>query len=159
MKKVISAMCIIIALAFLLGSCGYNDYRNKISKALGIDIPSGVPMKSVDTHGGFNGDGATWVSVGFTSDKNPTEQIKNNHDWKPLPLDEVAEVLAHDLKIQLDDGEATLMPEVENGYYIVIDRHSEKNENDDILGRTSYNFTMAIYDTDANILYYCEFDT
>ena len=23
----------------------------------------------------------------------------------------------------------------------------------------SYNFTMAIYDTDANILYYCEFDT
>lgn len=159
MKKVISAMCIIVVLAFLLGSCGYNDYRNKISKALGIDIPSGAPMKSVDTHGGFNGDGATWVSVGFTSDKNPTEQIKNNHDWKPLPLDEVAEVLAHDLKIQLDDGEATLMPEVENGYYIVIDRHSEKNENDDILGRTSYNFTMAIYDTDANILYYCEFDT
>ena len=146
-------------LAFLLGSCGYNDYRSKISKALGIDIPSGAPMKSVDTHGGFNGAGATWVSVGFTSDKNPTEQIKNNHDWKPLPLDEVADVLAHDLKIQLDDGEATLMPEVENGYYIVIDRHSEKNENDDILGRASYNFTMAIYDTDANILYYCEFDT
>lgn len=159
MKKVISALCIIVVLAFLLGSCGYNDYRNKISKALGIDIPSGAPMKSVDTHGGFNGDGATWVLVGFTSDKNPTEQIKNNHDWKPLPLDEVADVLAHDLKIQLDDGEATLMPEVENGYYIVIDRHSEKNENDDILGRTSYNFTMAIYDTDANILYYCEFDT
>lgn len=159
MKKVISAMCIIVALAFLLGSCGYNDYRNKISKALGIDIPSGAPMKRVDTHGGFNGDGATWVSVGFTSDKNPTEQIKNNHDWKPLPLDEVADVLAHDLKIQLDDGEATLMPEVENGYYIVIDRHSQKNENDDILGRTSYNFTIAIYDTDANILYYCEFDT
>lgn len=159
MKKVISAVCIIVVLAFLLGSCGYNDYRSKISKALGIDIPSGAPMKSVDTHGGFNGDGATWVSVGFTSDKNPTEQIKNNHDWKPLPLDEVADVLAHDLKIQLDDGEATLMPEVENGYYIVIDRHSEKNENDDILGRTSYNFTIAIYDTDANILYYCEFDT
>ncbi len=159
MKKVISAVCIIVVLAFLLGSCGYNDYRSKISKALGIDIPSGAPMKSVDTHGGFNGDGATWVSVGFTSDKNPTEQIKNNHDWKPLPLDEVADVLAHDLKIQLDDGEATLMPEVENGYYIVIDRHSQKNENDDILGRTSYNFTMAIYDTDANILYYCEFDT
>ena len=159
MKRIFSALCIIIALAFLLGSCGYNDYRSKISKALGIDIPSGAPMKSVDTHGGFNGDGATWVSVGFTSDKNPTEQIKNNHDWKPLPLDEVADVLAHDLKIQLDDGEATLMPEVENGYYIVIDRHSKKNENDDILGRASYNFTIAIYDTDANILYYCEFDT
>ena len=159
MKKVISALCIIVVLAFLLGSCGYNDYRSKISKALGIDIPSGAPMKSVDTHGGFNGDGATWVSVGFTSDKNPTEQIKNNHYWKPLPLDEVAYVLALDLNIQLDDGEATLMPEVENGYYIVIDRHSEKNENDDILGRASYNFTMAIYDTDANILYYCEFDT
>ena len=99
MKKVISAVCIIVVLAFLLGSCGYNDYRSKISKALGIDIPSGAPMKSVDTHGGFNGDGATWVSVGFTSDKDPTEQIKNNHDWKPLPLDEVADVLAHDLKI------------------------------------------------------------
>ncbi len=69
MKKVISAVCIIVVLAFLLGSCGYNDYRSKISKALGIDIPSGAPMKSVDTHGGFNGDGATWVSVGFTSDK------------------------------------------------------------------------------------------
>ena len=99
------------------------------------------------------------VSVGFTSGKNPIEQIKNNSDWKQLPLDEVAEFLAHDLKIQLDNGEASLMPDVENGYYIVIDRHSQKNENDDILGRASYNFTIAIYDTDANILYYCEFDT
>ena len=53
MKRIISAVCIIVALAFLLGSCGYNDYRSKISKALGIDIPSGAPMKSVDTHGGF----------------------------------------------------------------------------------------------------------
>ena len=159
MKRIFSALCIIIALAFLLGSCGYNDYRSKISKALGIDIPSGTPMKSIDTHGGFNGDGATWVSIGFTSGKNPIEQIKNNSDWKQLPLDEVAEFLAHDLKIQLDKGEASLMPDVENGYYIVIDRHSQKNENDDILGRASYNFTIAIYDTDANILYYCEFDT
>ncbi len=42
------------------------------------------------------------------------------------------------------------------------DRHSEsRNEKDDaeLFNRMSFNFTIAIYDTDNHVLYYYELDT
>lgn len=55
-----------------------------------------------------------------------------------------------------DKGE-NLVPEIENGYYILIDRQS--NQNDNILNRGSFNFTVGIYNTDDNNLYFCKLDT
>ena len=42
------------------------------------------------------------------------------------------------------------------------DRHLESNDSRDdteLLDRHSYNFSIAIYDCDTNIMYYFEFDT
>ena len=60
-----------------------------------------------------------------------------------------------------EDGEA-LFPKVENGYYYFYDRHSESKDHFDdtnVLSRHSFNFVIAIFDTDTNRLYYSKFDT
>ena len=53
-------------------------------------------------------------------------------------------------------------PNIENGYYFFKDRHDEnKNAIDDtnVLNRHSFNFTIAIYNSDTKVLYYYELDT
>ena len=53
------------------------------------------------------------------------------------------------------------MPEIEEGYYRLIDRQSEEGKatGADILHRASLNFTVGLYDTEKGILYFCELDT
>jgi hypothetical protein len=49
-----------------------------------------------------------------------------------------------------------------NGVYKFVDRHSEavdKSDDASLFERHSYNFSIAAYDLDTNILYYFEFDT
>ena len=61
-----------------------------------------------------------------------------------------------------DDGNA-LAPKVENGYYFFMDRQTDEDEDiyDDssVLGRSSYNFTVAVYDTDTDTMHYFKLDT
>ena len=54
-----------------------------------------------------------------------------------------------------------LVPEIENGYYMLIDRQVEEGwaTGADILHRGSFNFTLGLYDTDKELLYFCEEDT
>ena len=59
-------------------------------------------------------------------------------------------------------NEEAKIPVIENGYYMFMDRSSESTDNTDdsmLLSRYSFNFTIAIYDTDTDILYYFEYDT
>ena len=51
---------------------------------------------------------------------------------------------------------------LENGYYFFEDRHSESKDSADdseMFYRNSYNFSIAVYDTDNHIFYYFELDT
>ena len=54
-----------------------------------------------------------------------------------------------------------LVPEIENGYYRLIDRQVKEGwaTGADILHRGSFNFTLGLYDADAELLYFCELDT
>ena len=60
-----------------------------------------------------------------------------------------------------DEEKEPLVPEIQNGYYRLIDRHAGQDEPGDlgILGRASLNFTLGRYDSDADRLYFCEMDT
>ena len=55
-----------------------------------------------------------------------------------------------------DNNGNPLFPEVENGYYLLIDR---QNDAQDILDRHSFNFTVAVFDSDENTLHYGKLDT
>ena len=82
--------------------------------------------------------------------------IMRNEHWRELPLPEI-----------LIDATGTFdkelkIPEIENGYWFYLDRNIEAtdkyNENDMYNGRYSYNYSIAVFDSDANILYYYELD-
>ena len=51
---------------------------------------------------------------------------------------------------------------MKEGYSLLLDRHQEAEEGEDraqILKRYSLNLTLALYDSGANTLYFCELDT
>ena len=132
-------------------------------------MSTGEVLSEEDSHGGFHGDGSTIVQIQFKEDT-IVEAIMEQGDWKVLPLTENLAALVYGIHSEnssvgpmVHDGTGTpIIPAIDNGYYYFHDRHAESlNPGDDsgILDRASYNFTIAIYDTDNKSLYYIELDT
>ncbi len=153
-----------VVMCVALSACGAKGPQEIVSNELGIDVSKGVEISDVDTHAGFHGDGVTCIALRF-EDESVLDSIKENSDWKELPLDETMQALVYRMEDAtgeigpfLNDNEGNaLLPEIQNGYYLLIDRHADKNS--DILERGSFNFTVGLYDTDNNIIYFCKLDT
>lgn len=165
-NKIISKNIIIIfvlaaVLMFVTGCCELRTLSKKeyVSKELGINIRKGIVEKSLVERSDFLGDGITFVKIVFDDDS-CLEEIKDNEDWCSLPLTKnLTEFLD---SVNYDEDDSCIVPDVKNGYYCFIDRHSEskdRKDDTDLLNRFSINATLAIYDTDTNILYYAEEDT
>ena len=91
------------------------------------------------------------------------EQLQSTEGWKALPLEEELQLLMYGgSKGGSSYGwyfaEKAGIPKIENGCYYFIDRQ-QGTERTGLLYRWSHNFSLAIYDSDENILYYCEIDT
>ncbi len=163
MKRLISVIGILLAFAFVLAACGSDKTRNAVSEALGLDVSGGNVVSDYDTHSG-NGDGASCFAIRF-DDAAVLEEIKKNAQWKSFPLDETVQALAYGVSDEtnsigpfLNDGTGNpLVPEIQNGYYLLIDRHADQGT--DILERNSFNFSLGLYDADTNTLYFCRLDT
>ena len=54
---------------------------------------------------------------------------------------------------------APLIPGGGSGWYWFRDRQSKSADPSDLLGRSSFNFTLALYDAERGTLYYYELDT
>lgn len=166
MKK-ITTLIIVMIFCFLLTACGSKISQDTVSKELGINVSNGEEISSYDTHSG-NGDGISCVAFRFSNDE-VMEEIKSNSAWKSFPLDETVKILVYGVSDgtssigpYLNDNEGNaLVPEIQNGYYLLIDRQVENNKASgaDILHRHSFNFTLGLYDTDTNTLYFCKLDT
>ena len=156
MKKILYGLLIII-----LTGCS-NSEINNISNKLEIDNLNCQIEESIDTHGGFLGDGDYFVKLNC-KDFLDTE-IKIN--WKELPLSnelqDVMNLKQCDNKDCLNVYERYHIPNITKGYYYFLDRHSEstnKKSTENINNRASYNFTLGIYDSVNKILYFYELDT
>lgn len=164
MKQIILPISTLLVFAFILNACGSQGLQSAISNELGIDASSGNEIFYFDNHGGFHGDGTTYIALSFPDNK-VLEQIEASAQWDDFPLDETAKTLVYGISDEisrigpfLNVGNGNpLAPEIQNGYYLLIDRHRDKET--DILNRSSFNFTLGIYDTDTDTLYYCKFDT
>ena len=166
MKRII--LLISILFIFLLFGCSTQTHQDTISRWLGIDVSTGSEVSTYDNHGGFHGDGTTLITLSFSDDK-ALRQIEESNEWKKFPLDDTAIRIS----IGVSDGTnfigpyltdntgKTIIPEIENGYYFLIDKQENQDEivSKNILNRYSLNFVLGIYDTDTDILYFCEFDT
>lgn len=170
MKRFLTGIRLLAAAAFslvCLTACGPKSPQDTIQKALDLDVSGGSEVSCYDTHSG-NGDGTSCIVFHFSNGA-LLDQIKNDARWIPLPLDQTTEILVYGLSSEtcsigpyLTDGDGnTLIPDVENGYYLLIDRQAKDDDIDGtgLLERGSFNFTLGLYDTDTNTLYFCELDT
>jgi len=154
-----------------MSACKSKDSTKHISKTLGVDVSKGTLVKDMDSHGGFHGDGMSFIEITFSdTDQDLVEQIKSNGGWNGLPLTENLSAAVYgkerDNRIMgpliTNDEYEQLFPVVENGYYFFYDRHTDSKDNKDdtdLFNRYSYNFTIAIYDIDTRALYYYKLDT
>lgn len=126
----------------------------EISRDIGIPLHKATVVSESDTHGGFHGDGTTFIELNC-SKADVLKEIKTAQGWKELPLSDSSRNLIYEF-CHLP------FPEVANGYYYFYDRHSGATDVYDdtkVTGRGSLNFTIAIYDSDTNMLYYSRVDT
>lgn len=167
-------LCVFMALSVLLiaTACSSSNSEKNISQTLGVDVSSAAVLQSMDSHGGLHGDGSTYREMKFANGEGQTftKELENNTAWGKLPLTDNLNIAVYGKEstsesigpfVTNDNGEA-YFPLVDNGYYFFLDRQSEsKDVKDDtnLLNRNSFNFTIAIYDTDNQILYYYELDT
>lgn len=141
-------------------STGAVETIQKIATLLSVEITQAELLQYEDSHGGFQGDGSTLARIRCKLD------ISESPYWHPLPAGEtIREALyggpTHAAFFQSDGGEP-VVPEIESGQYFFYDRHPTAQVPEDdsqLFRRGSYNFTLAVYDEDAKILYYFELDT
>lgn len=163
MKRVLSIALIVTILLCSLTACGPKSPEDTVAKELGLDVSAGKVDSDYDTHSG-NGDGTSCIVLSFEDDT-VLKEIQASQDWKAFPLDETVQTLVYGVSDEngrtgpfLEDADGNnLVPEIRNGYYLLIDRHTDKET--DILQRHSFNFTVGLYDTDNNRLYCCDLDT
>ena len=138
-------------------------YRPK--NVFGLAPPDYRIVDEGAVYGGCNGDGQYYLILDCSEDTERARKVVR--EWNPLPL-------SHNLDLMMyggeEDGshysfncaEEAHWPKVEHGFYRFVDRHPEaKDPSDDseLLGRDSFNFSVAVYDTDSDILYYYNLDT
>lgn len=148
---------LILALIFLFSGCSNNQIKY-ISNISNLNLDSCKIIKSNDTHGGFLGDGQYFAKL---------ECIKLDiNNFKELPVSEeiqkVLDMKSCDSKGCYDFYERYNVPKIKNGYYYFYDRHSDSTnhfDDKDLNNRSSWNFTIAIYDEDNNLLYLYVMDT
>lgn len=161
MKRVLAVVCAFVFLA-ALSSCLTSLQPDNY---FGFSKQSFVVVEEKDTHGGFVGDGAYYLILDCSD--NTEDALSIVADWNELPLSENLNLIMYGgekdgVTYGYDLSEEAHMPVIENGYYYFEDRHSEaKDATDDseLFSRASYNFSLAVYDSDTNRLYYFEFDT
>lgn len=128
--------------------------QTEISKDTGIRLYQAAIVSKDDTHGGFHGDGTTFIVVDC-SKIDVIKEMQNAAGWKELPLSDSSRNLIYtfcDLPF----------PEITNGYYYFCDRHREAAgiyDDTKVTERSSLNFTIAVYDSDTGMLYYSRVDT
>lgn len=165
---------IVLALILLFSMTGCNAEKtnsvlSEISKTLGVDVSAGDLISESDSHGGFHGDGSTLVEIQF-ADTSFSDRIEDNEEWNKMPLPDNLTALVYGIHTENSsigpmihsDDNMPVIPEIENGYYFFQDRHAQSTDPKDdsgVLGRASYNFTIAIFDIDQQTLYYMELDT
>lgn len=165
MKRLAAAL-VLTASLLSLAACSQTP-PEKIADELGLDVTGGTKVLDYDTHSG-NGDGVSCYALQF-SDDTLEQELRDRSGWAALPMDETTTILAYGM----DDGATAcgpyltgsdgtpLLPKIEKGYYRFLDRQAgdQRLAAEPLLERGCFNFTLAVYDADQDIFYYCRMDT
>ena len=160
--RYIKAIAIIVLICVLFSGCAA---AGEESEYFGFNTKEFIVAEEADTHGGFHGDGSYYLILDCSENQERSHEIIA--DWQALPLTENLQIVMYGgVKDNVSYGygfaEEAHWPDISNGVYKFVDRHSEStDESDDtnLLDRFSFNFSIAVYDLDTDTLYYFEMDT
>ena len=166
MKKIVSII-IIVAMCFLCCGCSSYNPVSFIKRKTGVDVKGCRRMVDYNDHDGFHGDGEHFIAYDCSA---YAESIEEQVDsWKDLPLTENIHIALYGAGWYVGEGSSTVagrydLPEEMNGKYMFIDRHYKATDPSDDSGlfdddRYSFDYTVAIFDTDNKMFYYYDFDT
>ena len=148
---------IALALLLLLGGFGRESEADYVARSLELELPEPISVASGDSHGGFHGDGLLHTELTFSpEDGARVEEAVSHHPsgrWNPFPMDDKMESFLY------RGGAAELagwtVPE--RGWWYLLDRQEDREGS--MFQRSSFNYTLAVYDSAAATLSYLEFDT
>ena len=137
---------------YLYRECGINENKCEL-------------VSKTDSHGGFHGDGTYSAVYDCTACKDYILKIVQK--WNRFPLSENLELILYGgekdgLTYGYELAKGIGFPKISDGYWFFLDRHSERknsNSDEELFVRYSFNFSVAIYDADSNMLYYIREDT
>ena len=161
MKKAFSfIICLAIMLNLVACSSG-----TAAQNYFGFSKKDFTVTEEVDTHGGFHGDGSYYLILDCSENKE--KALENMSGWNELPLSENLDLIMYggekDGKTySYNLAEEANIPKIENGYYCFRDRHSESTDSSDdskLFDRYSFNFSVALYNSDTDMMYFFKFDT
>lgn len=150
MRRFLTLLLLVLMLLAGRGTEGGEGRElRRIGRALDLDLSGGTLERLEDTHGGFHGDGKTSAEIAIDGLE---EELSNASGWRALPPSENA---AQAFRLCGMDTPP------EAGFYYLCDRQNDGDPYDDsqLHQRYSWNFTAAVYDSEAGRLYYYKFDT
>ncbi len=141
----------------------------RTSELLEIDLSDGKYLKRIESHSGFLGDGDYYAKIKFNDASAVVESIEKNSGWKKTPLPKSILHILYDEddddSISIINDKRMIFPKLEDGYYFFLNRSTKceesENHNPDFIFdfKWSLNFTVALFDSNDNILYIYELDT
>lgn len=141
----------------------------RTGKIIELNINEGKYLERIETHCGHQYDGDYYAKIEFPENSNILKLIENNPNWKKSVLPKSLRFLLYDTEpedtLNFINDKRMFFPETKNCYYYFINRSDEfeepENRNPDSLlnWEYSYNFTVALFDLDSNIMYIYELDT
>ncbi len=147
MKKLIGLILFVVCISALLCGCKLfaeeKSLKDTVAEHLQLDLNNTTVLEEWDTHGGFHGDGETFVKLSCADGFEETL----GSEWKPLPLEGEAYRYFYEWGGVFEHPETgeKVIPEVENGYWYF------KNTG-------PMNWEFALLDCEENILYFYVFD-
>ncbi len=135
-------------------------WQNRVSNDLNIDAGGAVVQESMDTHGGFHGDGTTYVVLDFSQD--PLTGCPIGEGWHTMPLTEDIQTLIYGIATEYGRQGPWLdvtIPQVKQGYWFFYDRYGKNFDDENVWTKGPLNYTFALYDAHSHILYFTKFDT
>ena len=121
-----------------------------VSRKTGIDVSDGDLYFGFDDHGGFHGDGITYLEIKMPASIDTV--IAENGDWHPFPVPDTIDLNVCQLRIDKHRSDyEQLLPEIENGWYYFNDRSPEPY--------CFYHYIIAVYDSDTKVFYFCKHDS
>ncbi len=152
MKKLIKAAAVASATVICAAFAGCQSSPRAVFKLnTGVKLPEYNYVTTVDTRGGFHGDGELIYTFDFSQEDGNAlkEKFEAASHWQPLPLTKTLDRLVYE---HFEAG----LPHVDNGYYFFYDEQNETHEDTRVEGGYSYDFVVAMYDSDNHTVYYYE---